>query len=107
MPADPGTSGDLVVLLQTFTPSVAPVADRPVIYEITSPVAGASAAVALTGGVQADTVNTGSDGTVAGVALTRVAGAAPVDSAIVEVRALRTRGAVVPGSGQRFIIRFQ
>jgi hypothetical protein len=96
-----------VVLLQTFTPSVAPVADRPVIYEITSPVPGTSPAVALTGGVQADTVNTGSDGTVAGVALTRVAGAAPVDSAIVEVRALRTRGALVPGSGQRFIIRFQ
>ena len=32
--------------------------------------------------------------------------AAP-DSAIVEVSAFRTRGAVVPGSGQRFIIHFQ
>ncbi len=107
VPADPGTSGDLVVLLQTFTPTVAPVADRPVIYEITSPVAGAAPAVALTGGVQTDTVNTGSDGTVGGMQLSRVTGAPLVDSAIVEVRALRTNGAVVPGSGQRFIIRFQ
>jgi hypothetical protein len=30
-----------------------------------------------------------------------------VDSAIVTVRAERTRGAPVPGSGQRFIIRFE
>jgi Big-like domain-containing protein len=106
VPADPGASGDLVVQLQTFSPA-GPVAARPVIYEITSPVAGSAPAVALTGGVQTDTVDTGSDGNVTGVQLTRATGAAPVDSAVVEVRALRTRGAEVPGSGQRFIIRFQ
>jgi hypothetical protein len=30
-----------------------------------------------------------------------------VDSAVVTVRAERTRGAAVPGSGQRFVIRFE
>jgi hypothetical protein len=57
--------------------------------------------------VQVDTVNTGTDGTVTGMQLLRLAGRPPVDSAIVTVRAERTRGAPVPGSGQRFIIRFE
>ena len=42
-----------------------------------------------------------------GVQLVRVAGQPPVDSAVVTVRAERTRGAAVPGSGQRFVIRFE
>jgi hypothetical protein len=36
-----------------------------------------------------------------------VPGQIPPDTAIVEVRAERTSGAAVPGSGQRFIILFQ
>jgi Bacterial Ig-like domain (group 2) len=104
--ADPGTSGDLVTALRTFAPD-APVASRPVIYAITSPAPGSAPSVTLTGGAQVDTLNTGADGTVTGVQLVRVAGRPPVDSAIVTVRAERTRGAEVPGSGQRFIIRFE
>ena len=103
---EPGTSGDLVTELRTFTPD-APVASRPVIYAITFPVAGTTPGVTLSGGAQTDTVSTGVDGTVTGVQLVRVAGQPPVDSAVVTVRAERTRGAAVPGSGQRFVIRFE
>jgi hypothetical protein len=106
VPADPGTSGDLVTELRTFTPDTA-VATRPVIYAITFPVAGSLPGVTLSSGGQTDTVDTGSDGTVVGVQLVRVAGQPPVDSAVVTVRAERTRGAAVPGSGQRFVIRFE
>jgi hypothetical protein len=106
VPPDPGASGDLVTALRTLSPD-APVADRGVIYTITSPAPGAAPAVTLTGGVQTDTVNTGPNGTVTGVQLLRVAGSPPVPSAIVTVRAVRTRGTEVPGSGQRFTIRFE
>jgi hypothetical protein len=106
VPADPGTSGDLVTGLRTFSPD-APVASRPVIYAITFPVGGTAPGVTLSGGGQTETVNTGEDGTVTGMQLVRVAGRPPVDSAVVTVRAERTRGAAVPGSGQRFVIRFE
>jgi hypothetical protein len=104
--ADVGTSADLVTALRTFSPD-APVATRPVIYAITSPAPGTAPSVTLNGGAQTDTVNTGADGTVTGMQVIRVPGRPPVDSAIVTVRAERTRGAPVPGSGQRFIIRFE
>jgi hypothetical protein len=62
--------------------------------------------VQLAGGVQSDTVTTSTDGT-APIALSAVAGQIPPDTAIVEVRANRTGGSVVPGSGQRFLVLFQ
>jgi hypothetical protein len=77
-----------------------------VIYEITQPVPGATPVVQLAGGVQGDTLTTIADGTAA-IALGLVAGQTPPDTAIVEVRANRTRGSPVPGSGQRFIVLFQ
>jgi len=104
--ADASTSGDLVTALRTFSPDAA-VANRPVIYAITSPAPGTTPSVSLAGGAQTDTVNTGLDGTVTGMQLVRIPGRPPVPSAIVTVRAERTRGAEVPGSGQRFIIRFE
>jgi hypothetical protein len=55
-------------------------------------------------GAVADTLTTGADGTAA--AVLSVIGEPP-DTVIVEARATRTRGAVVPGSGQRFIVLFQ
>ena len=106
VPAETGTSGDLVTALRTFSPD-APVPSRPVIYAITYPVGGTTPGVALTGGAQTDTVNTGADGTVVGFQLVRVAGQPVVDSVVVTVSAERTRGAPVPGSGQRFVIRFE
>ncbi len=103
--ADPPAAANLLVRLESRSP-VGPVGTRPVIYQITQPVAGATPVVQLSGGVQSSTVTTAADGT-AGIALSLVTGQIPPDTAIVEVRATRTRGSVVPGSGQRFIILFQ
>jgi uncharacterized membrane protein len=103
--ADPPATANLVVRLESRSP-VGPVASRPVIYEITQPVAGATPVVTLAGGVQSDTILTVADGT-APITLSLVSGQTPPDTAIVEVRANRTRGSVVPGSGQRFIVLFQ
>jgi len=102
--AEPPGSASLMVRLDSH--SAGPLASRPVIYEITQPVAGATPVVQLAGGVQSDTLTTITDGTASAV-LSVVAGQVPPDTAIVQVRATRTRGAAVPGSGQRFIILFQ
>ncbi len=103
--AEPPVSATLAVRLESRSPA-GPLASRPVIYEIIQPVAGATPVVQLAGGVQSDTLTTATDGTVSAV-LSQVPGQVPPDTAIVQVRATRTRGAAVPGSGQRFIILFQ
>jgi hypothetical protein len=103
--ADPPASANLAVRLESRTPP-GPVGSRPVIFEITRPAAGATPVVQLTGGVQSDTVTTVTDGG-ASIGLSLVGGQTPPDTAIVEVRAERTRGSAVPGSGQRFIVLFQ
>jgi hypothetical protein len=99
-------STPLVTRLQTFSPP-GDLASRPVVYAVTSPPDVGPHSVELSGGVLVDTLQTGGDGTVQTAILQRVAGVASPESAIVEVRAYRTRGAPVPGSGQRFIVRFQ
>jgi hypothetical protein len=99
VPASP----PLVAQLQTLSPAAAPLADRPVEYAIVTPTDGS---VTLPGGVLIDTLNTGTDGAVSSVTLNRANIAQPI-SAIVQVRASRTRGADVPGSGQRFTVTFQ
>ena len=103
--ADPPVTAPLTVRLESFT-SPEPLSGRPVIFEITSPVPGTPPVVQLVGGVQSDTVSTTAEGT-AGVAVEAVVGQTPPDTAIVEVRAERIRGAPVPGSGQRFIVVFE
>ena len=100
------SSTPLVTQLQSFSPPSS-LAQRPVIYTITSPPDVGPHSVELAGGVLVDTLATGADGTVQAAVLSRVAGVTTPDSAIVEVRAFRTGGAAVPGSGQRFIVRFQ
>jgi hypothetical protein len=106
VPAGVSNTNPLVVELRSLSPE-GPVAARPVIYTVTSPPDVGPHAVELPGGVLADTVPTGTDGAVSSVTLNRVNGATQPDTAIVEVRALRTHGAPVPGSGQRFIVLFQ
>jgi hypothetical protein len=103
--ADPPVTAQLPVRLASLI-TAAPLSNRPVIFEIVQPLPGATPVVQLTGGVQIDTLNTGGEGTVTG-GLSRVVGQVAPDTAIVQVRANRTRGATVPGSGQRFIILFQ
>lgn len=101
-----GALPNLVSRLDSHNPE-GPLAGRGVIYAITSPdPAAAAPAVLLTGSVVSDTVVTGADGT-ATIGLALAAGATAPDSVIVQVRAERTRGAAVPGSGARFIVRFQ
>jgi hypothetical protein len=103
--ADPPVPATLTVRLESFTPPK-PLSGRDVIFEITSPVPGTTPTVQLVGGVQSDTIDTSAEGT-ASVTVEPVSGQIPPDTAIVQVRAERTRGAVVPGSGQRFIVLFQ
>lgn len=107
LPAGTVTSPPLTARLDHFDPAGAvALAGRGVIYALTSPDPAAGApTVLLQGGVVADTLPTASDGN-ASTTLVVVAGSTPPDSAIVTVRAERTRGATVPGSGQRFIIHF-
>jgi hypothetical protein len=107
LPASTVTSPPLTARLDHFASAGAvALAGRGVIYALTSPdPAAGTPTVLLQGGVVADTLTTASDGN-ASTTLVVVAGSAPPDSAIVTIRAERTRGATVPGSGQRFIIRF-
>jgi Bacterial Ig-like domain (group 2) len=102
---DPAATATLPVRLETFDPP-GPVGTRPVIFEIVQPLAGETPVVQISDGVQTDTVNTSTDG-LASVVLAVVSGQVPPDTAIVEVRANRTRGDPVPGSGQRFIVLFE
>ncbi|HKT60663.1 MAG TPA: Ig-like domain-containing protein [Gemmatimonadales bacterium] len=96
---------DFTTVLSSFNPA-GPVPSHGVVFAITSPdPLTTTPALVLTGNSQvADTVPTGPDGT-AVTALKVLAGATPPDSVIVTVSATRIRGAVVPGSGQRFILR--
>jgi hypothetical protein len=103
--AEPPADTAVTVRVESINPS-APVASQPVIFEITSPVPGATPVVQLAGGVQIDTATTASDGT-AGVTVGAVSGQVPPDTAILQVRAERSDGSPVPGSGQRFILLFQ
>jgi Bacterial Ig-like domain (group 2) len=99
-------SAPLLVQLQSFSPA-GPLPSRPVIYAVTSPPDVGPHTVELPGAVLVDTLLTGTDGAVSSVTLNRVNGTTQPATAIVEVRALRTRGDVVPGSGQRFTVNFQ
>jgi Bacterial Ig-like domain (group 2) len=102
---EPPPTATLTVRLETFTPP-GPIGGHPVIFEITSPAPGAATVVQLAGGVRIDTVTTADDGTASAV-IGAVSEQIPPDTAIVQVRAERSGGAAVPGSGLRFIVLFQ
>jgi hypothetical protein len=99
-------SAPLLVQLQSFSPA-GPLPSRPVIYTVTSPPDVGPRTVVLPNVALTDTVLTGTDGAVSSVTLNRVNGTTQPATAIVEVRAFRTRGGAVPGSGQRFTVNFQ
>jgi len=106
VPAGVTASAPLLVQLQSFSPA-GPLPSRPVIYAVTSPPDVGPHTVELPNAALTDTVLTGTDGAVSTVTLNRVNGTTQPATAIVEVRAFRTRGEAVPGSGQRFTINFQ
>jgi hypothetical protein len=97
---------DFTTVLWSFSP-VGPVPSHGVVYAITSPdpLTTPATVVLSTNNQVADTVPTSTDGTAAS-SLTLVPGTTPPDSVIVTVGTTRIRGVVVPGSGQRFILRF-
>jgi hypothetical protein len=95
-------SPPLVTMLQSFSPP-GPLPSWPVIYTVISP---ADNSVQLPGAKLVDTVSTGTDGAVSSVTLTRLNAAQPA-TAIVQVQSFRTRGGIVPGSGQQFTVTFQ
>jgi Big-like domain-containing protein len=99
-------SAPLLVELRSL-PTDDPLPSLPVVYAVTSPPDVGPHTVELPGAVLTDTVLTGTDGAVSSVTLNRVNGTTQPATAIVEVRAFRTRGAAVPGSGQRFTVNFQ
>lgn len=103
------TTPPLVARLEAFNPP-GPVADRAIIYALIEPAFAdtASATVVFGNGQLADTALTGGNGEpVNPVILARKPALAAPDSAIVEIRATRYKdNQPVPGSGQRWIIRF-
>ena len=104
VPAGTTAAPGMIVRLDSFHPPGA-LPGRRVVYAITSPDPAAVAPTVLfSDNAVADTVATTDDGTA--TAALAVVGPPP-DTVIVEVRAKRTRGAEVPGSGQRFIVLFQ
>ena len=100
----------LVVIRDAAAPTgFTGVSGRSMIFTIVEPLFGDVTArtVEITGDGIADTVVTGSDGAPATpVTLSRVAGRTAPAHVLVEVRVLRRSGAAVPGSGQRFVVRF-
>jgi Big-like domain-containing protein len=105
-PADTPVFPNFVTVLSSFNPA-GPVPSHGVVYAITSPdpLTTSPTVVLTTNSGLADTVPTAADGTAVS-SLRLLAGATAPDSVIVTVSSTRIRGAVVPGSGQRFIIRF-
>ena len=104
-PDDAAVLPSLVTLVSSFNPAGV-LSGRPVIYAITSPDPTAGTPTVLLGGsVVSDTLLTGADGLATGT-LVKAAGVPPPDSIVVTVSTERTRGAIVAGSGQRFIVRF-
>lgn len=103
---DQAASPPLVVRVESFAPP-APLSGSPVSFTIVSPTFPdpATRTVELAGAGLADTLASGPDGTVT-VTVARMAGIPPPDSALVEVGAVRRDGTPVPGSGQRFTVRF-
>jgi hypothetical protein len=106
VPTGVPTSPALTVRLESFSPTSV-LEGRPVIFALTSPdPSTVTPTVALPNGLVEDTVATAADGT-ASVTLTQLPGFVPPLTAVVTVRANRTRGAGVPGSGQHFTVTFQ
>jgi len=118
-----GGSAALTTRLDSYQPNdTIPANGGQTIYEVVEPVFAdpTQRSVEFTGQVLIDTVTAGTDGTpLISVFLNRVAGITAPDSAIVAMTGLRFRHATqvddstivvtadtVPGSGQRFIIRF-
>lgn len=102
-------SQPLVARLESFDPP-GPLAGRRIIFTVVEPAFADPAlrTVELPGGRLGDTLSTSATGSPAtSPTLNRVPGVVAPDSAIVEISAFQATGSAVPGTGQRFIVRFQ
>ncbi len=112
VPASDNSSLPLIAQLLTISGSdTQPVANQLIFYQVIEPdFSGDPTArtVEFTGGALVDTATTGVDGLpTLSILLNRVTGTTQPDSAIVEISAFRfQRRDTVPGTGQRFTIRF-
>ncbi|HEX9754285.1 MAG TPA: hypothetical protein VGA42_01185 [Gemmatimonadales bacterium] len=103
------SSAELTARLDGGDPP-APVAGRRIVYSVIEPVFASFDArtVELSGAVLVRSTTTTSAGTtLPAIRLLRRSGIPSPDSAIVEVSAYRPGGTAVPGSGQRFVVRFE
>jgi hypothetical protein len=92
--------------LDTINPT-GPLAGRQMIYQLTDVFGQPGDTVTLGGGVLTRTVSTGTNGRpTIPVYVRPIPTLARPDSVLVEINALRPSGALIPGSGQRFIVRF-
>lgn len=102
-------SKELTVRLEGGAPA-APVGGRRIVYDIVSPVFSDTAARTVefqSGGLQARPTTTSTGGPLPAPKLRRIAGRVAPDSATVVVNVYRPAGGgTVPGSGQRFTVRF-
>ena len=103
-PADT-SSAPLVSEIDTTNPT-GPLAGRRIIYEIVQ-FFPATDTVSLNGGLLSLGVTTGASGQPASTVYVRaLPGQDRPDSVFVEIRSYRPSGALIPGSGQHFIVRF-
>jgi hypothetical protein len=110
VPSGTAASAALEARLLGGTPPTTGVAGRRLVYTVVAPLFAdpAQRTVELLPGALVDTTLTGPDGAPATpVTLQRIAGVAAPESAVVQVDAQRLSGRPVPGSGQRFTVRFQ
>lgn len=104
--APDSTAGPLVARLDTLAPD-GPLAGRVIVYELVSIFGAAGDSAVLTGGGALRQAVTGAAGTPSSpVSVLLLAGRPRPDSVYVEVRASRPGGGAIPGSGQRFVIRY-
>jgi hypothetical protein len=105
---DPASTA-LLPVLASFNPA-GPVTSRRLVFTIVKPT------FADTTGVQnvvlpnlhlIDSVLTTTDGTPAGITVSRVIGRPAPDSVLIAVTATQASGAPVPGSGQKFLVLFE
>jgi hypothetical protein len=99
-------SAQLIAELDTLNPT-GPLAGRQIIYQLITIFRQPGDTVSLAGGGFVRTVTTSALGQpIVPVYVRPIPSLARPDSVIVEITALRPSGVLIPGSGQRFIVRF-
>lgn len=106
VPSGDTASAPLLAAIQSATPPGQGVANAVIVYQVEDTLAAAGRVRFQGGGLRLRAL-TGSTGEPAvGVTLRRVPGIAQPDTVRVRIGATRPSGAVVPGSGQHFVVLF-